>query len=279
MLRADLRTPSTLLVIRNFGANVDTGTFTPAHDIVPIGRDSIVSVSPFGLSQAGSLPVPGLQSITLPSNGGASFRHTGDACFLHTVYRQTVFIEKNSSTAETMYDLVSPDDKAKVFSMNAGSVVQVKEGDVMVMMTSHLDTYSFDPDRIAAVVVALPALTIDLPGTLDRHLAATYNRVKDFLACHAYNAFNFTLDARLYAAYRQNMGMNMQALNEVCVIDFPRSYWGLPPIEEANNPLKRAAAADDGGVTKKRKTKPTPNKRALDEEAAEPQKRTRRARS
>ena len=273
MPRADLRTPSTLLMIRCVGTS--HATHTPAHDIIHMSSGNSVFMDQYGESQLGSLPVAGIQSIDVAS-GPSSFVHTGAACVLRSVFRQMVFIEKNSS-AETMYELVSPDNEASVICMTAGSAVQVKEGDVMVMMTCTIDHYNFDPNRIAAVVVALPALSVSVLDTLRPRLTAIYNRVKGFLACHAYNALKFTMDARLYADYRQNMGMDMQAMNQVCVMDFPRSYFGLEEESEEPNHLKRAASSDaDTGVQKKRKTVPVSNKRVLSDE---PLGRRTRARS
>ena len=243
MSRADLRTPSTLLVIRAFGTA--DSTFTPAHDIVHMSKDNLVTVGQSMQSQVGSLPVPGLKSIHLPYGPSGSFVHTGHSCILRTITnKQMLFIERSGDKPETMYDLVSPDDKTSVVSMIAGNCVQMKEGDVIVLLTR--TDYNFDPDHIGAVIVALPALDRNILSAL--RLAAIYNRIKDFLACHTVRSYTFTMDSVHYANYGQNMGMDMQAMNELCVMDFPPSYWGLETcqvvtIEEPPKKKQRRAAS------------------------------------
>jgi hypothetical protein len=196
-------------------------TYSPATDRVLLLPNTRVVLGSTQPRSVGTLPVSleQMQSIAVPDGGGV-FECTLNDCMFRSFSENCIFLERCGEKPQTMFDLVSPDEKTAVFPLDVGDVVQMKEGDIIVTATDDVFSYGEVDSIIMAVPQLMKAAAIHSLHN-PTNLAHIHERVKQFVACLSYNSQTgvVTRDGAKFDQYKQNMGTIMQTLNKTPIAD------------------------------------------------------------
>lgn len=224
-LRVNLRRPVTLLAIHPPLSTMSKipPTYNPAFDRVPLAPNARVLLGSTQPQKVGALPVSADQMhvISLPYSSGVVACSLDECVLSSNCNGQYLFIERNGETPETVFELVSPNNSDAMHELKVGSVIQVKEGDIIVVFQNDVSRYGFSVDWLTSVIVALPQLSKAEASHAfhnPQNLAHIYARVKDFVSCYYFSNGNNVVNAQKYQAYHQNMGERMVALNKIRLI-------------------------------------------------------------